>query len=269
VPIALVSSDFDGTLVDKSFPDGSRENVRSFTESDLARVINSGANPMKLIHAINQISSRSWNKLLGLFIASGGALLLEPGVKKPIWEVPLTGIEKILEDIALSGVKLNDYIYLLSKEGWVESEKRNLNETYYVVSIRVQTEEEAFEFKNKFASDQLSITLNRDSHGGGTRVQIASSDAGKDKVIEFLRERLGIRNAEIAHLGDDWNDLPAWLLENLLSGVIETAKEELKSSVPEPKVAIAPPREAGVARFLTDLKNENFFQFGERLSEQK
>lgn len=251
--IALVSSDYDGTLADKRFPDGSRENVRSFTESDLARVINSGSNPGKLIHAVNQISNSSWNELSGPFIASGGALMLEPGVQKPIWEVPLTGIEAILEEIALSGAKLNDYVYLLSKEGWVESKKRNANETYYVVSIRLQTEDEAFEFKSKFASDQLSITLNRDAHGGGTRVQIASSNAGKDKVIEFLRDRFGIQNSEIAHLGDDWNDLPAWLLGSVLSGVIETTEQELKLLVPEPKVELQPPSKSGVASFLKTI----------------
>lgn len=254
--IALVSSDFDGTLEDKRFPDGSKENVRAFTELELARVINSGSNPQKLIHAVNQVNDRSWRDLSGPFIASGGALILEPGRREPIWEVPLAGINQILKEIDRSGVKFNDHIFLLSKEEWVTAKNRAANETYYVVSIRVTTETEALRFRDSFASEQLSITLIRDAHGGGTRVQIASSNAGKDKVIEFLRDRFGIQNSEIAHLGDDWNDLSAWLLENVLSGVIETTEQELKLLIQEPKVAIAPPREAGVAGFLADLKRD-------------
>lgn len=252
--IEFISSDFDGTLTGRINTDGSDLNVRAFIESDLVRVINSGSNPKKLQHAINQVSDRSWNELTGPFIASGGALLLEPGKPKPIWEAPLGNINSLLSNISLSGIKLNDYIFLLCKNGWVRLNNRIESDTYYVISIRVQDEKSALEFKDKFYTPEITITLNRDIHGGGTRIQIASNDAGKDKVIEVLRDRFSLENPQLAHLGDDWNDLPAWLIPKLLSGVVETTGPKIVAQVPEPKVEILRPEEAGVAKFIQQLK---------------
>lgn len=250
--IALVSSDFDGTLRGNTETNGSKTNLRAFTESDLLRVINSGSNPWKLIEAVNKVSDKSWNELTGPIIASGGAMIFFPGEGLK-WERPISNVEKILKLPEVVNLKVNDAIKLLSKDGWIDASLRDEKENYYVVSLRTESLELALEFERSFNFPDLRITLNEDIYEGGTRIQITSKDAGKDKVIEFLRDRYGLNNEELAHLGDDRNDLPAWLIPELLSGVVETTEVDVKSMIPEPKVTVLEPSRAGVAEFLKEI----------------
>ena len=251
--IALVSSDFDGTIRGATGTEGSAKNIEAFTKSDLLRVINSGSNPKKLTDAVTKVSGKSWDELSGPFIASGGSMIFEAG-KGLIWERPIHDLDKIMRSPEVASLRVNDAIRLLSKDGWVEASLRDQKTSYYVVSLRTESLELALDFEGRFNYAEFRITLNEDIYEGGTRIQITSKDAGKDKVLEFLRDRYGLNNQELAHLGDDRNDLPAWLIPELLSGVVETAEGDVKAMIPEPKVSILEPSCAGVAKFLYDIR---------------
>lgn len=241
--IQMIAVDMDGTFLDDQKMYDESRFARQFNQIKKQGIKFIVASGNQYIHLANYFPGYLEDLC---FICENGALIVEQ--KQVIYECPLDPIlinellKLLLEDerialdrLILSGEKAS-YILSHTKKTFIESGKffyhnlRLVDSLYdlpdkiykITVNFRPDKKEENLETLKATFQEQANILTS-----GVKAVDIVSRNAGKEKAIDFLQNRMGISDRALACFGDNMNDL-GMIKKAAYGFVMGNGKEALK-----------------------------------------
>ncbi|MGD2022568.1 MAG: HAD hydrolase family protein [Desulfobacterales bacterium] len=266
--------DFDGTLLrsDRNFADNDLRALKQLGEKGIIRAIATG----RSLYSFNTVAVE--NLPVDFVMFSTGAGVLEQSSQKIIRKVSLESSEVERACDVLRSVHLDFMVhrtipdnhvfaYYQSKDGNADFERRltlysqfatplsKLPEgfgpaTQLVAVVPVKQGNMVLEKIRSELSDFNVIQTTSPLDGISTWIEIFPRVVSKSLTAAWLAEKLGIDNAQIASVGNDYNDLD--LLEWAANSyVVDNAPEDLKARFPN----VASNNNGGVAEAIQQWRH--------------